>query len=212
MKNKKEILLEVFENITPVFEKKGFVLNKTNNSYIRKENQVHQIVDFICYSKRDYIAIEPRIRIKIKEIEKIYKSISKIKERPYCSLGNHLFMILKYIDEGIEIESGSAGDWLVKDASSIQKLIKIIPEYLIETIIPYFNENSSIDKVDYLLNKYPRELSIHNPLYPLRVNITIIAAKLNKNSNYPNLVNIYKEEMQNAEQNYKQEFLKLLEI
>lgn len=71
---------------------------------------------------------------------------------------------MKYIDNDIEIDYSEeqTRDWLVEDEDDISKLVEIIPKYLKETILPYFDQNNSISRVDELLNKYPRELSIHN--------------------------------------------------
>ena len=55
-------------------------------------------------------------------------------------------------------------------------------------------------------------MSIHNYIYPLRANIGIIAAKLNNNPNFNDLIKIYEKELDEAEENYKNEFFKLISI
>lgn len=119
-----------------------------------------------------------------------------------------LFDILK--KEEIHKGEGSLNNWLIEDKSDVKKLIEVIPHYLKETILPYFEQNSSIESVDKLLNKYPREISIHNSLYPLRANLAIIAARLNNNPKYNDLLNIYQEELEEADITYKEDFEKLI--
>lgn len=55
-------------------------------------------------------------------------------------------------------------------------------------------------------------MCVHNYLYPLRANIAIIAAKLNKNPQYDELVAVYEKELLDAEENYKKEFYKIIDV
>lgn len=209
-----EVINKLLYGINPTLEKEGFKLNKKNNNFIRKVNDSNQIIDFFFYKRGKTVEVEPAIRIKIESIEKIYQSISSIEGRPYCTLGNHFSDILLYINQGKEkgARDIEQSNWLVVEEKDIDKLIQVIPEYLEESIFSYFEENSSILRVDELLNKHPKELSVHNYLYPLRVNIAIIAAKLNKNPYYNKLLYIYEEELQEAEKTYKEDFYMLKKI
>lgn len=209
--NIKDVSNELLSRIHDSFKEFDFVLNKSQSEFKRNVNDCTQIVDLFFYKKGQFITIKPEIRIKEHQIEKIYRAVSQIKDRPYLTLGNHLFEIVKYIDHGIELDDSEEEirDWLVEDEDDISKLVEIIPKYLKATILPYFDQNSSISRVDELLNKYPRELSIHNVMYPLRANIAIIAAKLNHNPKFDELVEIYDEELLDAEETYREEFVRL---
>lgn len=210
----KEVANTILDGIKPSFEKYGFVLNKSKREFKRSITDCVQIFDMVFDKESNYITARPEVRIKILSIEKIYRSATSMPNRPYLTLGNHLFDILRYVDDGEELgnREKAVSDWLIEGQKNVDKLIQVIPEYLEETILPYFDQNSSIKRVDELLNKYPRELSIHNRLYPLRANIAIIAAKLNKNPHYNELVQIYEEELAEAEETYKEEFYKLKDI
>ena len=201
-----EVSNNILIEVAPKLKHHGFALFKKGREFKRKIGYTTQIFDLFFYKKKDCIIIKPEIRIKIKPIEDIYKAASNIKARPFFTLGNHLMEILRYIDKGEEIGREKRGNWLVEDAEDAQNLIKIIPEYFEEAIIPYFNENSSIARVDEILNKYPKEISIHNWLYPLRACIGIIAAKLNKNSDYEQLLVIYESALEKADKTYKDDF------
>lgn len=159
-----ELLSRIYDN----FRECNFILNKGQSEFKRNVNDCTQIVDLFFHKRGNIITIQPEIRIKEHQIEKIYRAVSQIKDRPYLTLGNHLFEIVKYIDHGIEIDDSEEEirDWLVEDEDDISKLVEIIPKYLKETILPYFDQNTSVPKVDELLNKYPRQISIHNVVYP----------------------------------------------
>ena len=209
--NIKDVSDELLSRIHDSFKEFDFVLNKSQSEFKRNVNDCTQIVDLFFYKRGNIITIQPEIRIKEHHIEKVYKTISEIKGRPYLTLGNHLFEIVKYIDDGKEIDESEeeTRDWLIEDDNDINKLVEIIPKYLKETILPYFDQNSSVPRVDELLNKYPRQISIHNVVYPLRANIAIIAAKLNQNPKFDELVEIYDEELLDAEETYRKEFVRL---
>lgn len=193
------------------FENHGFKPNKNNREFKRVVGDAVQRFRLFFYKEGGQISIKPEVSIEIRPIEDIYRKVSSIKGRPYHTMGNHLFEILRYLDLGEEIGKGTTQDWAVQNKENIDYLIQVIPKYLEESIIPYFDENSSLSRVDELLNKYPRELSVHNYIYPLRANIAVIAAKLNKNPKYEELLSLYEEELEEAEETYKTEFYDIKE-
>lgn len=207
----KEITTKLFEGITPSFEKHGFKLNKRKRKFARSINGITNIFDFFFYSKNGYVTIEPEIRIKVSSIEKVYSSVSLIKDRPYLTMGNHLFEVVRYLEGGKEngVREEALSNWIIQDEKQIQKLIKVIPEYLEDYILKYFDEFDSISSIDIALNKHPRDLSIHNYIYPLRANVGIIAAKLNGNLNFQKILEIYQEELEEAEETYKDDFQRI---
>lgn len=207
----KEVSKILNDSILLDLEKSGFQLNRKTNEYKRATKEVVQIFDLVFLKDGNRVKIKPEIRIKIKAIEAVYCTVST-RGDIYRTLGNDLFEILRYTDKGEETGKAEQYYWMVKDDESISKLTQIIPEYFKETVLPYFENVSSVSKADELLNKYPREISIHNWLYPLRANLAIIAAKLNNNPQYNELVKIYEEELANAEESYKEEFEKLKKV
>jgi len=207
----KEVSKIIMDSIFLDIEAHGFKLNRKTIEFRRKIEGAIQIFELVFYKEGNYVKIKPEIRIKIKAIEDVYQKASN-RGDIYRTLGNDLFEILRNTDHGEETGKGEQYYWIIKDDESLSKLIRIIPEYFKETILPYFENNSTVSKADELLNKYPRELSIHNWLYPLRANLAIIAAKLNDNPQYSELVKIYEEELQEAEDSFKKEFEKLKKI
>ena len=208
MSKLKEVSLRLTENLNPIFEEQGFQLKKSEKyHFIRKEEGNAHIFDLSFYNKSKGILIKPELRIKNKEIEDIYKANTEIKGRPYKTLGNHLLEIARYIDHGEETGNTNAGQrWIVQNDEHLEKLISVIPDYLFEIMLPYFDSCSSVSKVDELLNKHPTELSVHHYLFPSRANVAIIAAKLNNNPNYTDLVDIYDERMKNSDTLFLDEY------
>ncbi len=209
----KEVSNQISDGFSIYFEKYGFKFKRANNKFIRITEEATQVFHLIYYKENDgKITIKPEIMIHINKIESIYKSIAQIESRPYFTLGNYLSEIAEYDGDEINFKKKPVKYWLIENDDDIEYLIKVIPNYLTNDILPYFKNNSSIKRVDELLNKFPQKLSIHNYLYPLRANIAIIAAKLNNNPHYEELISIYEKELVDAEENYKIEFFKLKEL
>lgn len=201
-----DISKQIMEGIAPIFMTYDFNIDFKNREFSREENGCLQIFDLAFYRKGDVIEIEPVMRIKVKHIEDIYHHISIDHNDIFSTLGNDLFSIIEYYDEGRETGGSSGTRWIIKDDKSVRKLIKVIPKYFEREILRYYEENSSVARADELLNKYPREISIHNWLYPMRACLAIIAAKLNDNPKYDELVSIYEEEMKEAMESYREDF------
>lgn len=212
IKNVSGSLLEGINKNISVY---GFRFNKSKKIFERSHSNFIHIIDFIFLKNEAGIYIEPIIKIKSLDIENIYHKVTKKESKYYdgtVTLGNSIFKIIEFIDNNIEIDTDKHQYYLVEEEKDINILIKVISEKIVNFGLLYFEQNSTIDRVDFLLNKHPQEISIHNWLYPMRACIGLIAAKLNANPNYNVLASIYKIEMQDAADPYKDEFLSLLEI
>lgn len=210
----KDVKKKINEGTATQLLKHGFIFNKGRNEFKRVTNGVQQIFDLLFYKESNgSILIEPHIRIKIKDIEDIYHKAS-MKEAKYndatITLGNNLGEIIQYYDKGHE-EGGEYINmkYLIENENDVDTLIKVIPERFEQYALPYFESNNSIAEVDKLLNENPRELSIHNLIYPIRACIGLIAAKLNHNPDFNRLVTIYDEELIDANPINKEEFIRV---
>jgi hypothetical protein len=208
---KNEIRIAVTEKL----KRHNFLFNKTKRIWERSIPAGIQIFDLIFYVYPDEILIEPVFRIKLHLIEDVYHQVT-IKKNEFSdgtvTLGNSLGQILKYFNNGDNIGSGEQISYVVKNEQDIEILKEVIPSRFEEYILPYFETNSSIEKVSELLNETPRDMSIHNRLYPMRACIGLIAAKLVQHKNYKELEKIYEEEMENAARGFKEEFGKLVKL
>lgn len=205
----KKLLIEIERGIS----KYGFILNKKDQSFRREVDGFIQIFDIIFTKKLEGIYVQPTIRLKSKQIEAIYHRVAK-KDPEYFdgtkTLGNDLFKISKFFEKGIQEDTDEKKSYIIEDENDIAILSKVLIDKFIIFGLRYLEENSSISQIDSLLNMNPREISIHNWLYPLRACIAIIAAKLNKNPKYEELVKIYSEELKEAVYPYNEEFTTLV--
>ena len=211
-----EVKRKLLEGVGEIISPYGFKFNLKDKSF-RKEtdNGFIQIFDLIFTKKTDGIYVEPTLRLKSHRIEEIYHKVAKKNSKYFegtKTLGNNLFKIEKYLIEDINADPDEKQQYLVEENNDIDVLIKVISEKFITYRLKYFEKSSSISSIDLLLNNNPRDISIHNWLYPMRACLGIIAAKLNNNPIYYELKQIYSEEMQEAVSPYKEEFEELLRM
>lgn len=211
----KDVKCRLLEGMDQSFENFGFELNKNEIAYQRIKGSSNQTFYFLILKKKDGIYVEPRWSIKLKEILDIYHKVAT-KEKKYFKytpvLENSLGELIEYVENGNETGSGKSMQYLIENDEDVLTLTKVIPKRFEEYVLPYFEKNSNIEKVDQLLNRNPRELCIHQWLYPLRACIGIIAAKLAENPHYNELLCIYEEELHDAVPAYKEEFERLKSI
>lgn len=207
----KDVFNSIVNGINPFLIEQNFICNKNKQEFKRSHNNIIQIIRFLFHKKENKIYLKLEIIIKLLDIEHIYQSVTNIDGRPYLTIGND-FLILRNKEDDFDYKKKPTTYWLIETDKDVENIIINFEYNFNETILPYFNENSKIERVDYLLNSYPLKMSIHNYLYPLRANIGIIAAKLNNNPNYEKLIKEYIKELEDAEENYKNEFQKIIEI
>ena len=205
----------LFKGINQKLSVHGFKMNKSENAFDRKTNNAVQTIYFIIYKKNEEIFVEPRWAIKIQSILEVYYKVSVMKKKYLKGipvLSNSLFQLMEYIDDDNERGSSKSVKYVIDNQEDIEILINVIPTRVEEYILPYFEKNSSVERVDFLLNSNPRQLVIHNWLYPLRAIMGLIAAKLAHNPNFDELLRVYEEELQEANPDNKAEFehLKLI--
>jgi len=190
-----------------------FLYNKKELAYTRKFDGGQQDFYFLINENSGGVYIEPRWSIKLKSILDVYNKVTlKDKEfREYTPvLDNSLGQLIEYRDEKNEKGSGNKMQYLVEDEADIETLKKVIPLRFSEYVLPYFNMNSTVARVDELLNSHPQELVIHQWLNPTRMIMGIIAATLNHNPRLNDLLRVYGEKMNKVNQHYRTEFENLL--
>jgi hypothetical protein len=211
----KEVKLKLFEGMESKFSQMGFSFYKSESWYERNLEGNIQMIYFIFHKQSDGIYVEPRWAIKIKSILDIYHLISTKDKKHFKYtpvLENSLGELIEYADNGNETGSGKSMKYLIETDKDVEVLIKVIPKRIEEYGLPFFNQNTSVEKIDQLLNTKPRQLSILNWLYPQKACMGLIAAKLINNLKYKELVCIYDEETRNANPTSRQEFLALVKL
>lgn len=212
----KDVYSPLMEGIAIPLINFGFAFDRKKKYFIRDKAGFEQILDLIFDKDEEgHVLVEPFLRIKSKLLEDIYHKIA-IKDKQYFAstrtLGNSLGRIIEHIESGTQIDTGTRMRYLIENMDDVSTLIQVIPNRFSEYALPYFEKYSSLKAVDQLLNVNTSEISIHQPLYPMRACIGIIAAKLNNNPKYNELVVVYENELEEAKSTYKEEFRKLKEI
>lgn len=213
--NLKEVKEELNKAITQGIEQYGFSFIKKANQWEREIPGGTQIFYLLYYKHPNSILVDAMFKVKLFLIEDIYHRVTKKGEDAFdatLTIGASVVQIMQFYDEGLKIGLGKQASYLIETTADLDLLKKVFPKRFEEYVLPYFNSYSSIDKVDRLLNEYPREISIHNYLYPVRACIAIIAAKLNRNPEYSQLIRIYNEETKNANPHFRKEFEDLVNL
>jgi len=212
-KYSKEIKGKLIKGMEQSFEKYAFIYDKKEVAYSREINNGSQTYYFLITERSDGVYIEPRWSIQLKDILDIYNQVT-VKDKEFLIytpvLGNSLGQLIEYVDEKNERGSGKKMQYLAEKEEDIEILKKVIPLRFEEYVLPYFNMNSTVARVDELLNTHPQELVIHQWLNPHRAIIGVIAAKLNNNPRLDDLLHIYGEKFEKAAPNYQREFENLI--
>jgi len=204
---------DLFNEIAESLEQFGFLRRKSGESFLRIVNSGEQDFYFIVNKRGVELAVQPRFSIRINSILDIYHKIT-VKEKEYFQdsavLENSLGELIGYVDNNKEEGTGGAFNYLMKDPNDLQILKQVIPLRFQEYVLPYFDKNSSVERVDFLLNRNPTKLVMHQWLNPDRIIMGTIAAKLVGNPRYRELVSIYTDEMKDVAERYSVEFERLL--
>ena len=196
-------------------QSKGFevVKNDMRDKYYRRhtEHGYERIVFIFAHYGR-ILTIQPFIALHFDQIVEIYKKNTQYQSRPNKCIGNHLLEIERFVKNGESTERVYVNHhWEVRNKDHITELVNRFGQYFKTVIKPYFDQNSTIAHVDALLNEQPTVPSIHNNLNPLRACIAIIAARLNSNPKFDELLSIYDETIKKGAESYQADYQKIRE-
>lgn len=184
----------------------GFKLNRKDKSFSKINGDCKQTILLIFYKETEGIKVKPIAEVRLNRIMDIYFSVAKTKNRNVYTLGNDFFQLIEFITKGNEVGIDEQTYYMIENVTDIDNTAKAILRAFKEYISKYFQLTSSIEKADFLLNKNPKDISVHNWSYPYKAIMGIIAAKLNNNSNYNSLVSVYKKELEDAVENLRLDF------
>jgi len=207
-----QVAPELLERLDAHITQYGFKLNRGKRTFRRKIGGVTQLLEFLFYTDERGVLIEPIIRIKIEQLESVYHQICTKKKEYFeatTTLGGGLANIMRHYDEGLEAQPRESTKFLVDDSDSFEKLVNALTVYFDQYALRYFEENSTVERADKLLNANPEVNSIHNWLLPMRAAIGLIAAKQVNNPRLAELLKIYSQRMRDADEGWKSEFERL---
>lgn len=196
----KEVIRKIVNLLNPELETFNFKANLKEQGFIRRDENAVFFYFFLIYDRTNVktgergFLIEPHANINIPMIEKYYKEItlnSFLKtEWDFITIGNSIAE-LRANPDGIARKINLSLDLIVFEEEHIQSVVRELINQFKEVALPYFLANSTVKKVDELLNKHPREYSVHmiNDLF--RFVKGLIAAKLNNNPRLDELFALY---------------------
>lgn len=187
------------------------IKNEMGEKYYQRDiNGGNERIVFLFGHYGKMLSIKAVIGMYFNKIGDIYRRNTQVKERPQKCIGNHLLEIERFVNNGETTgRVYSNYRWKLRNSNQVYELSELFDKYNHDVIRPYFDQNNTIARVDELLNETPSISSIHNNLNPFRACIAIIAAKLNENPNFDELLSIYDETIKRGEKSYQTDYQKI---
>lgn len=197
----KDVIEAIFKELGNELSKEYFYRDKRNACFSRNFEECENVIDFNIYKKKGYFEIEVIVGIRVNLIQRIFNEATGF--NPPRTIGMSLDKLILHYESGVSADPEDGARFLVEEEGDIPILANALKSYFHKYILRYFRENSSVERVDALLNEKPDEISIHCWLYPLKACIAIIAAKLSESARYEQLVKKYGVDILDATEEYQ---------
>ncbi|PWV46222.1 hypothetical protein [Chitinophaga sp. S165] len=197
---KKEVIKEIFECLSPTLAAAGFRADLRNQFFLKDTDSALFNFDIRFYDRtvlqtgQKGFLIEPVAYVHVKAIEALYKQIT---------LNKHLKKATQFITVGAAIADLDANPdgvakhinqsygLLIFEEKDIAAVCDMLKEIFQSKALPYFLAHEKAAGIDAVLNNKPDKDSIHMANERYRIVKGLIAARLAGNSNYPKLVEAY---------------------
>lgn len=196
----KEVIRKILQITQKELEAFAFKLDLKEQGFWREEYGVTYFYFFLIYNEQNIktgakgFLVEPYAKIQIASIEQYYKQIttnSYLKTKwDFNTVGNSIANLIANPD-GINRKRNESLDLYVFDEAHIPLVANAMLKQFKEIALPYFLSNNSVMRIDELLNKHPKEYTVHMVNDLFRFVKGIIAAKLNGNAEVDKLFSIY---------------------
>jgi hypothetical protein len=217
-----EVAKKLIDNLKPELCNFGFEPSYKNQGFTKVTKDNVFLYQFLIYnrnivnSNEKGFLVEPYLWVIVKPIEAIYKKItlnSELKSlTDYKTIGNSVAEIIANPNDIYTTRNHSL-NLLIFSESDICKIAKILLYKFENNAIPYFLLNSSVKAIDVIVNSNPNEYKVHMQNDNYRVIKGVIAAKLNKNPDFENIVKVYEKQIIDRDMyNAKDEWERLKEI
>ena len=184
---------ELIKALEPRMAARGFSLVKSMQWFQQKQPGLKRIynLNFLNYV---YYRVEPGIRMRIDEVERIFHRTSGYEKKPQ-GFPSTLSVSLWRLTEDHKQFQYDLGD------VDHVPVVASLAESAFDTVAaPYFDKYSSVAAVDSLLNK---ELhSVHYIMPWVKCSNGLIAARLNQRPNYDELAAIYSKAMKRIDEGF----------
>lgn len=197
---KKEVIKELFECLTPALAEAGFRADFKNQYFLKDTDSALFNYDIRFYDRtvldtgQKGFLIEPVADVHVKAIEAIYKQITLNKhlKRPtqFITVGAAV-ADLDANPDGVAKHINQSYGMLIFEQKNIAAVCDLLKEIFQSKALPYFLAHEKAAAIDGALNKRPDRDTIHMANERYRIVKGLIAAWLAGNSNYPKLVEAY---------------------
>ncbi|MBV7533954.1 hypothetical protein [Chitinophaga sp. sic0106] len=198
----------------------GFSPSIKEQGFVKKEKGSICLYQFLVYDRTFIktgakgVLVEPYIWIGVDEIEKHYKKITLNtelkKETDFITIGNSVASILHNPD-GLYKKRNESLNLLITEDSQVEAIASELLNQFKKVALPYCELNSSVARVDELLNFMPNEYKVNAANDIFRITKGVIAAKLNNNPSLNVLIDIYDQQLieRDMDELHKQEMERL---
>ena len=196
----KGVIRKVLEMMQAELGAFDFKLNIAEQGFWREDGDVTYFFFFLIYNEvyidsgQKGFQLVPYAKIHLAPVEKYYKQITVntyLKTKwDFITIGNSIADLIANPD-GIARKRNQSLKLYVFEEEHIETVVHKMLEYFREVALPYFLSNNTVRRVDDLLNRHPREYTIHMVNDLFRFVKGIIAAKLNNNPEVNKLLSIY---------------------
>ncbi len=200
----------------------GFVHEKIFTSpsgplygFVRKDkffNKQIIYMNFINYKKQ--YAVEVLTKIHIKNIADFFRNTTNpLYDENIGVLSPDLGGIIAHKDSGTNL-GGSRNKLLfyINSDSDIGDISNTISSQIQKYAFPYFDKNSSLEKMDELLNTYIEQVSLHHFFSVTRACFGTIIARMLNRPNILELIEHFREDLKPAKQEFRDEYEKIVSL
>jgi hypothetical protein len=197
---------------SPSYGEQGF-LKSTTNAWLNYQLLIYE--NHFTNGSNFSFRIEPYVWVGVKEIEKVYQKVTInaiLKSNfDFVTIGNSVADLLVN-EEVVYRKRNQTLNLICTNEEEIDRLSRSILSYFIDFANSYFNVNSSITRVDFLLNSQPNEYKVNARNDTYRIIKGLIAARLCENIELEKLLDIYRRQIIERDMyNTKPEFDRLIE-
>lgn len=218
----KQVLRKIIDLISNEMISLGFETSYKEQGFIKKTSDAIFIYQLLIYDRTNIqtgqkgFLIEPYIWLGLREIEKYYKEITLNTELKrdidFITIGNSIASLLAN-PGGIYKVRNQSLDLFVFEEQNIIYVARQVLQKFKEVALPYILNNANLNSIDLIINSNPDEYKVHTRNDNYRIIKGLIAAKLNKNPNFKELIGIYDKQIEERDMyNIRNEISRLKSI
>jgi hypothetical protein len=150
--------------------------------------------------------------VRINRMADIYNLVAE-KDPEYFSdtqvFSNGMGVLIDYIDNGNRKANAADKEYMIEQDEDVPALVAEMVSDIRRYVLPYFEQNNTLERANELLNRIPEERSVHSFGYPTQMMMGLIAARLTQNTDYDYLVSTYDTKMKVVAEDARREYEKL---